>query len=111
MLRIVLSYLFEGGANLHARMASTASSTVRMGGELVLITLEVHDAGRANENLILTEVMARPVSGGPEWIEVYNDNTFATSLYGWSFNTSSVSTSNEVLLERVSSVEIPLPCL
>ena len=93
--------LFEGGANLNAaRMASTASSTVRMGEELVLITLEVHDAGRANENLILTEVMARPVSGGPEWIEVYNDNAFATSLYGWSFNTSSVSTSNEVLLRE-----------
>ena len=62
--------------------------------------MEVHDAGRANENLILTEVMARPVSGGPEWIEVYNDNAFATSLYGWSFNTSSVSTSNEVLLRE-----------
>ena len=93
--------LFEGGANLNiARMASTASSTVRMGSELVLITLEVHDSSRTNENLILTEVMARPISGGPEWIEVYNDNAFATSLYGWSFNTSSGSTSNEVLLQQ-----------
>ena len=93
--------LFEGGANLNmARMASTASSTVRMGTELVLITLEVHDANRANENLLLTEIMARPISGGPEWIEVYNDNAFATSLYGWSFNTSSGSSSNEVLLQR-----------
>ncbi|MGB0329972.1 MAG: hypothetical protein ACPGCU_05065, partial [Candidatus Poseidoniaceae archaeon] len=44
--------LFEGGADLsNARMASTASSTARMGTELVLITLEVHDAGRVNENL------------------------------------------------------------
>ena len=55
---------------------------------------------RGNENLLLTEVMARPISGGPEWIEVYNDNAFATSLYGWSFNTSSGSTSNEVLLQQ-----------
>tara|TARA_Y100000766_G_scaffold157618_1_gene135406 strand:+ start:1983 stop:3131 length:1149 start_codon:yes stop_codon:yes gene_type:complete len=93
--------LFEGGANLdNARMASTASGTVRMGTELVLVTLEVHDAGRANENLILTEAMVRPISGGPEWIEVYNDNAFATSLYGWSFNTSSASNSNEVLLQQ-----------
>lgn len=93
--------LFEGGANLNsARMASTASSTVRAGGELVLVTLEVHDASRGNENLILTEVMARPIGGGPEWIEVYNDNAFATSLYGWSFNTSSSSASNEVLLQQ-----------
>ena len=81
-------------------MASTASSTVRAGSELILITLEVHDANRGNENLILTEVMARPISGGPEWIEVYNDNAFATSLYGWSFNISSDSTSNEVLLQQ-----------
>lgn len=93
--------LFEGGADLNsARMASTASSTVRAGSELILITLEVHDANRGNENLILTEVMARPISGGPEWIEVYNDNAFATSLYGWSFNTSSGTTSNEVLLQQ-----------
>ena len=93
--------LFEGGANINnARMASTASSTVRMGTELVLITLEVHDAGRTNENLLLTEVMVRPVNGGPEWIEVYNDNAFATSLLGWSFNTTSSSTSNEVLLQQ-----------
>ena len=93
--------LFEGGANLdNARMASTASSTVRMGTDLVTVTLEVHDAGRASENLILTEVMVRPVSGGPEWIEVYNDNAFATSLFGWSFNTTSGSTSNEVLLQQ-----------
>ena len=93
--------LFEGGANLdNARMASTASGTVRMGTELVLVTLEVHDAGRANENLILTEAMVRPISGGPEWIEVYNDNAFATSLYGWSFNTSSASNSNEILLQQ-----------
>ena len=93
--------LFEGGADLNsARMASTASSTVRAGNELVLITLEVHDANRGNENLLLTEVMARPISGGPEWIEVYNDNAFATSLYGWSFNISSGSTSNEVLLQQ-----------
>ena len=92
--------LFEGGADLsNARMASTASSTARMGAELVLITLEVHDAGRVNENLQMTEVMTRPISGGPEWIEVYNDNAFATSLYGWSFNTSSGSTSNEILLQ------------
>ena len=91
--------VFEGGADLsNARMASTASSTARMGSELGLITLEVHDAGRMNENLQMTEVMTRPISGGPEWIEVYNDNAFATSLYGWSFNTSSGSTSNEVLL-------------
>ena len=94
------THLFEGGANLNvARMASTASSTIRMGAELVLVTLEVHDASRANENLVLSEVMTRPISGGPEWIEVYNDNAFATSLYGWSVNVTSGSNSNEVLLQ------------
>ena len=92
--------LFEGGSDINsARMASTASSIVRMSGEIVTVTLQVHDAGRQSENLLMTEVMVRPVSGGPEWIEIYNDNSFATSLYGWSLNVTSPSSSNNVLFQ------------
>ena len=92
--------LFEGGSDINsARMASTASSVVRMSGELLTVTLQVHDAGRQSENLIITEVMVRPIGGGPEWIEVYNDNSFATSLYGWSLNVTSPSATNNVLFQ------------
>ena len=92
--------LFEGGSDINsARMASTASSIVRMSGELVTVTLQVHDAGRQSENLVITEVMARPIGGAPEWIEFYNDNSFATSLYGWSLNITSPSSSNNVLFQ------------
>ena len=52
----------NGGSDINsARMASTASSIVRMSGELVIVTLQGHDAGRQSENLVLTEVMARPI--------------------------------------------------
>ena len=92
--------LFEGGSDINsARMASTASSIVRMADELVTVTLQVHDAGRQSENLVITEVMARPIGGGPEWIEIYNDNSFATSLYGWSLNVTSPSSTNNVLFQ------------
>ncbi|MDB2540275.1 lamin tail domain-containing protein [Candidatus Poseidoniales archaeon] len=92
--------LFEGGSDINsARMASTASSIVRMSGELVIVTLQVHDAGRQSENLVLTEVMVRPIGGGPEWIEIYNDNSFATSLFGWSLNVTSPSSTNNVLFQ------------
>ena len=70
-----------------------------MSGELVIVTLQVHDAGRQSENLVLTEVMARPIGGGPEWIEIYNDNSFATSLFGWSLNVTSPSSTNNVLFQ------------
>ena len=92
--------LFEGGSDINnARMASTASSIVRMSGELVTVTLQVHDSGSQKGKIVMTEVSVRPVSGGPEWIEIYNDNSFATSLYGWSLNVTSPSSSNNVLFQ------------
>jgi len=92
--------LFEGGSDINnARMASTASSVVRMSGDLVTVTLQVHDSGSQTGKIVMTEVSVRPVSGGPEWIEIYNDNSFATSLYGWSLNVTSPSSSNNVLFQ------------
>lgn len=45
--------------------------------------------------MTLTEVMTRPSSSGPEWIEIYNPNQFAVSLRGWSLNhTSGISSTN-----------------
>ena len=54
--------------------------------------------------------MVRPISGGPEWVEVYNDNAFATSLYGWSFNASSVL-QTKYCSRKASSAVILSPCL
>jgi hypothetical protein len=48
--------------------------------------------------------MIRPISSGPEWIEIYNPNDFALALRGWSLNhTSSSSASNLLFKEGVIS--------
>ena len=44
--------------------------------------------------------MVRPISSGPEWIEIYNPNDFALSLRGWSLNHTSSSNANNLLLKE-----------
>ncbi|MEK7495763.1 MAG: lamin tail domain-containing protein [Patescibacteria group bacterium] len=34
-------------------------------------------------NIYLSEVMANPVTGEKEWVEIYNDNDFSVSLNNW----------------------------
>ena len=92
--------LFEGGTQRGtAPSSSTAYRSFQQDGELIRVILEVHDGGRKNNVLHITEVMARPSSSGPEWIEVENPNDFAVALKGWSFNHTSGSSSSNVLLQ------------
>ena len=93
--------LFSGGTERGtAPSSSTAYRFFQQGGESIHVVLEVHDGGRKNNALHITEVMARPTAGGPEWIEVYNPNDFAVSLKGWSFNHTSGSSSTNLLLQE-----------
>ncbi len=92
--------LFDGGTERGtAPSSSTAYRSFQQDGELIRVILEVHDGGRKNNILHITEVMARPSSGGPEWIEVENPNDFAIALKGWSLNHTSGSASSNLLLQ------------
>ena len=92
--------LFNGGTDRGtAPSSSTAYRSFQQNGERLGVVLEVHDGGRKNNVLHITEVMARPSSSGPEWIEVSNPNDFAIALKGWSFFHVSGSSSTNVLLQ------------
>ena len=92
--------LFNGGTERGtAPSSSTAYRSFQQDGELIRVVLEVHDGGRKNNVLHITEVMVRPSSAGPEWIEVSNPNDFAIALKGWSFNHTSGSTASNLLLQ------------
>ena len=64
-----------------------------------MVVLEVHSRSQKFDVLELSEIMTRPASGGPEWIEVRNPNQFAVALRGWSLNHTSGSASSDVLLQ------------
>ncbi|MGB0312799.1 MAG: lamin tail domain-containing protein [Poseidonia sp.] len=92
--------LFDGGTERGtAPSSSTAYRSFQQDGEQISVVLEVHDGGRKNNILHITEVMVRPSSAGPEWIELHNPNDFAIALRGWSFNHTSGSTSSNLLLQ------------
>ena len=92
--------LFSGGTQRGtAPMSSTAYRTFPQDGEVLSIVLEVHNGGRKNNIMELTEVMIRPASNGPEWIEVNNPNHFAIALRGWSLNHTSGSTASDYLFQ------------
>lgn len=92
--------LFNGGTERGtAPSSSTAYRSFQQDGELIRVVLEVHDGGRKNNILQITEVMVRPSSAGPEWIELSNPNDFAISLKGWSLNHTSGSAGSNLLLQ------------
>ena len=91
--------LFSGGTERGtASASSTAFKELQTGSEKVLIILEVHNGGRSTNDLIVTEISPRSVSGAPEWIEMYNPNDFAIDLRGWSLSHISPNLNSNVLL-------------
>jgi len=95
--------LFDGGSDRStASTSSVASRTFISGEDVISVSLEVHDGGKAPKLLRVTEFSPRPADGGPEWIEVENQNGFALSLKGWSFERSGTSgTSNYLYKDGV----------
>lgn len=90
--------IFEGGSDRStASTSSVASRTFISGIDVISVSLEVHDGGKTPKVLRITEISPRPADGGPEWIEVENQNGFALSLKGWSFERSSSSGSSDYL--------------
>ena len=93
--------LFTGGTERGTAQASSSSfKEIQVGQEKFMIILEVHNGGRKANNLHITEISPRSVSGAPEWIELYNPNNFAIDLNGWSLTHSSPSINTNVLLRE-----------
>ena len=92
--------LFDGGTERKTAYASsTANRQFIQDGETWQVVLEVHKGGRLTNDLHITELMTRPASGGPEWIEIYNPNDFAISLRGWSLNHTSSEINSDYLFK------------
>ena len=93
--------LFDGGSDRStASTSSVASRTFISGEDVISVSLEVHDGGKAPKVLRITEISPRPSSGAPEWIEVQNYNGFALSLKGWSFERSGTAGSSDYLYKE-----------
>ena len=93
--------LFDGGSDRStAGTSSVASRTFISGNDVISVSLEVHDGGKAPKVLRITELSPRPADGGPEWIEVQNQNGFALSLKGWSFERSGTSGTTDYLYKE-----------
>ena len=82
--RIGTEIFSDGTSRASATRGSTASRTMYLDNELVRVTLEVHNAGREPAGLRITEFMADPLNGPPEWVELENPDGFAMNLSGWS---------------------------
>ncbi len=93
--------LFSGGTERGtAQASSSAFKEIQVGDEQFLIILEVHNGGRKANNLHITEISPRSVSGSPEWIELYNPNNFAIALNGWSLSHNSPNYNSNILLRE-----------
>ena len=93
--------LFTGGTDRGSAQASSSSfKEIQVGQEKFLIILEVHNGGRKANNLHITEISPRSVSGSPEWIELYNPNNFAIDLNGWSLSHTSPNLNTNLLLRE-----------
>ena len=93
--------LFDGGSDRStASTSSVASRTFISGDDVISVSLEVHDGGKAPKVLRITEFSPRPSGGGPEWIEVKNYNGFAISLKGWSFERSGTAGTTDYLYKE-----------
>ena len=92
--------LFSGGTERStAAASSSANRQFSQNGEILRVILEVHRGGQKDNDLYLSEVMVRPISLGPEWIEIYNPNDFALSLRGWSLNHTSADGGTNLLFQ------------
>ena len=74
----------DGSSRSGGTLGSTASRMMYLDNELVRVTLEVHNAGREPSGIRITEFMADPLNGPPEWVELENPDGFAMNLSGWS---------------------------
>jgi len=93
--------LFTGGTERGtAQASSTSYKEIQLGQEKFLLILEVHNGGRKANNLQITEISPRSVSGSPEWIELYNPNDFAIDMNGWSFAHTSPNQDTSLLLRE-----------
>ena len=76
----------DGSSRSAATRGATASRIMHLDDEKVRVTLEVHNAGREPSGLRITEFMADPLNGPPEWVELENPDGFAMNLSGWSLS-------------------------
>jgi len=90
--------LFTGGSERStASMSSVASRTFISNDNVISVSLEVHDGADSPKILRVTEISPKPSQNGPEWIEVQNQNGFAISLKGWSFERTGTNGESDYL--------------
>ncbi|RAH13952.1 MAG: hypothetical protein CMB20_003910 [Methanobacteriota archaeon] len=93
--------LFEGGSDRSTSGTSSVANRKFINGEdIISVSLEVHDGASTPKLLRVTEFSPRPVNGGPEWIEIQNQNGFALSMKGWSFERSGTSGTTDYLYKE-----------
>ena len=96
--------LFDDGTHRNSSFSSVSiSRTMHMADEVVLVSLEVHIGAGFTDRLFMTEIMIDPSSGGPEWIELQNQDQFAVNLSGWSVSriTNGVVSAHELITSGV----------
>ena len=90
--------LFSGGSDRStADTSSVANRKFISGDDIISVSLEVHDGASTPKLLRITEFSPRPTNGGPEWIEIQNQNGFALSMKGWSFERSGTAGTTDYL--------------
>ena len=97
--RIGLVIFDDGTSKEGASVSTVASRRLSHSGEIIRVTIELHDGRKSMLELEMTEVHPRPLDGGPEWIELENENDFAVELRGWVLNRSSPSGNAELLIK------------
>jgi len=98
--RVGLVIFDDGTSKEGASVSTVASRRLSDSGEVIRVTIEIHDGRSSFLSLEMTEVHPRPLDGGPEWVEIINENDFAVDLRGWVLNRSSPSGSAELLLKE-----------
>ena len=77
--------LVDAGSPRNASTSSSVSTRhLRWGNETILVTLEVHNAGRSQPVLRVWEFMPQPSGGAPEWVELHNPGDLAVEVTGFS---------------------------
>ena len=91
--------IFEDGPERNSSQNSASSSRMfKLNNEKIIIVLDVLQGANKFAKLEFTEFLIQPSSGGPEWVELHNPNSFAVNLSGWALSKKSPNTPNSLHL-------------
>ena len=96
--RIGVNIFEDGPARNTSQNSASSSRMFKLNNEKIIIVLDVLDGASKFAKLEFTEFMVQPSSGGPEWVELYNPNSFAVNLSGWALAKESPNSPNALHL-------------